>query len=56
LNTIANYYDFLPAFKRLLELNNGDMEKFYPEVERLSKINKDQRHQWLRDLAEGKSK
>jgi predicted aminopeptidase len=55
LNTIANYYDFLPAFKRVLELNGGDMEKFYVEVERLSKMDKDLRHQWLRDLAKGKS-
>jgi predicted aminopeptidase len=56
LNTIANYYDFLPAFQRLLELNGGDMEKFYNEVERLSKMEKDERHQWLRDLASGKAK
>lgn len=55
LNTVANYYDFLPAFQRLLELNGGDMEKFYAEVERLSKMDKDQRHQWLRDLAKGRS-
>ncbi|HEX4263913.1 MAG TPA: aminopeptidase [Verrucomicrobiae bacterium] len=53
LNTIANYYDFLPAFKRLLDLNGGDMEKFYKAVERLSKMDKDQRHQTLRNLAEG---
>ena len=55
LNTIANYYDFLPAFQRLLELNGGDLQKFYAEVERLSKMDKDQRHQWLRDLAKGRS-
>jgi predicted aminopeptidase len=53
LNTIANYYDFLPAFERLLELNGNDMEKFYVEVERLSKMSKDERHQWLRNLAIG---
>ena len=51
LNTIANYYDFLPAFQRLLEMNDNNMEKFYVEVERLSKMDKDQRHQWLRNLA-----
>lgn len=51
LNTIANYYDFLPAFQRLLEMNDNDLEKFYVEVERLSKMDKDQRHQWLRNLA-----
>ncbi len=55
LNTIANYYDFLPAFERLLQLNGGDMEKFYVEVERLSKMSKDERHQWLRNLAQGNS-
>jgi predicted aminopeptidase len=53
LNTIANYYDYLPSFKRLLELNGGNMEKFYKEVERLSKMPKDQRHQRLRNLANG---
>jgi predicted aminopeptidase len=53
LNTIANYYDFLPAFKHLLELHGGDMEKFYNEVERLSKMSRDERHQWLRNLAKG---
>lgn len=53
LNTIANYYDFLPAFKRLLELNDGNMEKFYTAVEHLSKMDKDQRHQALRNLAKG---
>jgi len=56
LNTIANYYDFLPAFQRVLELNGGDMEKFYVEVERLSKMDKDERHQWLRDLAKSGGK
>jgi predicted aminopeptidase len=56
LNTIANYYDFLPAFQWVLELNGGDMEKFYVEVERLSKMDKKERHQWLRDLAKGEGK
>jgi predicted aminopeptidase len=55
LNTIANYYDFLPAFQRLLDLNGGSMEKFYNAVERLSKMDKDQRHQSLRNLAKGNS-
>lgn len=55
LNTIANYYDFLPGFERLLELNGNDMDKFYVEVERLSKMDKDERHQWLRNLAKGAS-
>jgi predicted aminopeptidase len=56
LNTIANYYDFLPAFERVLAMNGNDMEKFYVEVERLSKMSKDERHQWLRNLANGAHK
>lgn len=55
LNTIANYYDFLPSFKRLLELNGGDLEKFYQAVERLSKMPKEERHRRLRELAKRES-
>ena len=50
LNTIANYYDFVPAFQRVLELQGNDLGKFYVEVERLSKLGKDARHQRLRDI------
>jgi hypothetical protein len=32
-------------------MNGNDLEQFYVEVERLSKMSKDERHQWLRDLA-----
>jgi predicted aminopeptidase len=50
LNSVAAYYDLVPAFQRLLALNRGDMPKFYNAVERLSKMPRKQRHQWLRDL------
>jgi predicted aminopeptidase len=48
LNTVANYYDYLPGFRRLLQQNGGSMEKFNAAVERLSKEPVDQRHQKLR--------
>ncbi len=51
LNTIANYYDFLPGFEALLKSNGGDLEKFYRAAERLSKMPRDERHLSLRDLA-----
>src|SRR5205807_10504334 len=54
LNTIANYYDDVPGFQRLLQLNGGDMEKFYVAAERLSKEPRDIRHQKLRELARQK--
>jgi predicted aminopeptidase len=53
LNTIANYYDFVPGFEQLLQLKKGDMEAFYTAAERLANMQKEERHQWLRDLAEG---
>jgi predicted aminopeptidase len=53
LNTVANYFDYLPGFESLLRRNNGDLEKFYTAVERLAKMPKDERHQWLRTLATG---
>jgi predicted aminopeptidase len=37
LNTVANYYDFVPGFERLLEENNGDIEKFHLAAKQLSK-------------------
>jgi predicted aminopeptidase len=51
LNSVAAYYDLVPGFERLLALNGGDLEKFYKEAERLSKMNKKERHQSLETLA-----
>lgn len=51
LNTIANYYDYVPGFEALLKLKDGDLEKFYAAAEELSRKSQDERHQWLRDLA-----
>lgn len=51
LNTIANYYDYVPGFEELLKLKGGDMEKFYAAAEELSGKSQEDRHQWLRDLA-----
>jgi predicted aminopeptidase len=53
LNSVAAYYDLVPGFERLLALNDGDLEKFYNEAERLSKMKKKERHQWLETLANG---
>ena len=51
LNTVANYYDYVPGFQRLLQSNGADLDKFYAAAERLSKEPQDQRHQTLRALA-----
>jgi len=53
LNSVAAYYDLVPGFERLLQLSGGDLEKFYNEAERLSKMKKKERQQRLRTLADG---
>jgi predicted aminopeptidase len=53
LNTVANYYDFVPGFEQLLRSNGGDLEKFYDAVEHLAKMSKEERHRQLRELAKG---
>jgi predicted aminopeptidase len=50
LNTVANYYDYVPGFQQLLESNGGDLGKFYIAAERLSKEPLDKRHQKLRNV------
>lgn len=47
LNTVATYYDLVPAFNRLLEANEGDLQKFYAAVKRLAKLPKAERHRQL---------
>ncbi|MCW5553075.1 MAG: aminopeptidase [Verrucomicrobiae bacterium] len=47
LNTVAAYYDLVPAFVRLLEANEGDLETFYAAVKRLAKLPKAERHRQL---------
>jgi predicted aminopeptidase len=52
LNSVAAYYDYVPAFEQILAANNGDMEKFYRAAEELSKRPKPDRHDQLRRLAQ----
>lgn len=51
LNSIAAYYELVPGFERLLALNGNNLKKFYAEVERLSHMSQEQRHEWIRNLA-----
>ena len=52
LNTIANYYDYLPGFEALLKLKEGNLDAFYRAVERLAEMPRDERHEWLRTLGQ----
>jgi predicted aminopeptidase len=48
LNTVAAYYDLVPAFQALLRANGGDMEKFFAAVGTLAKMPLPERHEALR--------
>ncbi len=47
LNTLATYYDLVPAFERRLASNDGDLEKFFRETKALGKLPKAERHRRL---------
>jgi predicted aminopeptidase len=48
LNTVAAYYDFVPAFQALLRAQGGNLEEFYKAVKALSKRPLAERHEALR--------
>ena len=47
LNTVATYFDLVPAFEKLLRKNGGDLPRFYEAVRRLKRFPKEQRHREL---------
>jgi len=48
LNSVAAYYDLVPGFEGLLELNGGDLERLYEAADKLSREPKTERHLQLR--------
>jgi predicted aminopeptidase len=53
LNSVAAYYDLVPGFEHLLDLNGGDLEKFYQAADRLARKPKTERQQALQALVSG---
>jgi predicted aminopeptidase len=51
LNTVATYYNLVPAFEKLLAECNYDLPAFYVRIEALSKLSKTQRDKVLSDAA-----
>jgi predicted aminopeptidase len=51
LNSVAAYYDLVPAFEQLLAQNGGNMEQFYRAAEQVAHKPKSQRQEQLRALA-----
>jgi predicted aminopeptidase len=55
LNSVAAYYDLVPGFERLLEQNDGDLEKFYQAARPLAKGSRKQRDNWLSTLGKAQA-
>ena len=51
INSVAAYYDLVPGFEQLLQLNNGDLAEFYKKARHLADAPREQRHQQLKRLA-----
>jgi predicted aminopeptidase len=49
LNTIATYYHFVPAFKRLLS-DEGDLQRFYANAKALAALSKERRQERMAAL------
>jgi predicted aminopeptidase len=43
LNTVSTYHHLVPAFRRLLERNENDLERFYRAVATMKRMTKDER-------------
>ena len=52
LSALANYQELVPGFIALFHQQKGDWSDFYEQVERLSELEKELRHQTLVDLAQ----
>jgi predicted aminopeptidase len=51
LVSISTYYQWLPAFKQILEENKGDLMAFYAKCKQLSKMSKAKRNQILKEYS-----
>jgi predicted aminopeptidase len=53
LNSVATYYDLVPAFDRLLATHRGKLEPFYESVRELTRLSEEERHAHLATLHQG---
>jgi len=51
LNTVSTYYNMVPALTRLLQRNDGDLEKFYADCTALARLTKERRRAELEKIA-----
>ena len=49
---VSTYHDLVPAFIRILEQNDGDLEHFYGACKKLAKLSKSERHHRMHKVLE----
>jgi predicted aminopeptidase len=50
LNSVDAYYELVPAFERLIELNGGELGRLYGAADTLRRMHKNYRHVWLNKM------
>ena len=50
LNTVATYYDLVPAFHQFITENGGQLDKFFGQVKTFSRMSKEKRHRALAEI------
>jgi len=51
LISVSTYYDYLPAFKKILEQSDGDLEQFYGRCKKLAELSKSERNRRLKNYS-----
>ncbi len=49
LISVSTYYDYLPAFIKILEQSDGDLEQFYGRCKKLAELSKSERNRRLKN-------
>lgn len=51
MSAVSTYHRWVPAFMKLLEESEGDIQRFYEESERVAALSHEARRQWLNEKA-----
>ncbi len=49
LISVSTYYDYLPAFIKILEKSDGNLEQFYGQCKKLAGLSKSERNRRLKN-------
>jgi predicted aminopeptidase len=50
LNTVSTYYDLVPVFRKMIDDDGGDLNRFFEEAKKFARLSKEKRHLTLVEL------